>query len=286
MEKQILRILRKLYRWENRYYGENQETMYSDKILSEKEKVLLSEYGWKINDIEHFSGHEETLEKLYSLKGNHLLSERRCMEAFIAGVGGSYLRGRSVLSAWACLNTIPLHAYREREEYRCCWVCGEQDREETINSSHFQYILHLGNAFSSSPQYAYLNLKYLLDQPEISPTPEDVEIFSKLLDLLRTSPVDETPGKCEKRIQGAKLLPASMHVRGILHSLAMIGVVPNRFLSLTKDSWSDWGEITICARQLHNTRGRSDMDMPWAGWNGSLKINEEIADEVFGKYLR
>ncbi|MGG4610311.1 hypothetical protein [Providencia sp. Me31A] len=37
--------------------------------------------------------------------------------------------------------------------------------------------------------------------------------------------------------------------------------------------------------QLNNTKGRSDMEMPWAGWKGNLKINEEKLIEYFNDYL-
>ena len=185
-----------------------------------------------------------------------------------------------------CFNTIMLHAYDERPEYRCCWICGEQDKKIMINDSEFQYIMYLGNAYASSPKYAYLNLKYLSEQTAVSPTLEDIEIFSKLLELLRAASADETPGQCEKRLQKEKFLQAPQHLRGILHSLAMVGVLPHRFISLSDNSWTNFGEITIYEHQLENTHGRSDMAMPWAGWRGSLKVDEEKVDKIFGEYLK
>lgn len=280
------RILNKLYKWENLYYGENGEPLYSEKALSERERAVLSEQGWEPNRIESFSGHIEILEKLYSLKQNPHISESRIVAAFIAGVGGSYLRGRSALSAWACFCTIPLHGYEKRSAYNCCWICGEQDKKHIINDSEFQYLMHLGNAFADNPKYAYLNLKYLAEQEDILPTVEDIKVFSKLLTLLRTAPADETPGKCEKRLREAKFLPAPQHLRGILHSLALVGVLPNQFISLSHTFWTNWGEITIYEKQVKSTSGRSDFTMPWAGWIGSLKVDEEKVKKLFGQYLK
>lgn len=286
MEKQIKRILTKLYSYKNLYYGENHEPLYSEEVLSEKEQAILLACGWETNRVEGFSGHDEILEKLYSLKGSPHLSQKHVVAAFIAGVGGSYLRGRSVLSAWNCFNNIPIHTYNERPEYRCCWICGTQDKAILINDSEFQYIMHLGNAFAGNPKYAYLNLKYVTAHPAIVPTLEDIKIFSKLLELLQTAPADESPGKCEKRIREAKFLPACQHLRGILQSLAQVGVLPNQFISLSGEIWTDFGEVTICEKGLKNTRGRSDMEMPWAGWLGSLKVEEAKVDELFGEYLK
>lgn len=275
MDIKMKRILNKLYQWENKYYGEYGEPLYSEKVLSEKERVVLSERGWEPNRIESFSGHIEILEKLYSLRQNPRMSESRIMATFIAGVGGSYLRGRSALSAWNCLHTVPLHDYEERFEYGCCWICGEQDKKHIINDSEFQYLMHLGNAFAGNPKYAYLNLRYLAEQEDVFPTAEDIKIFSKLLALLLASTPNETPGKCEKRLREAKFLLAPQHLRGILHSLALVGVLPNQFILLSDTSWTNWGEITICEKKLKSTEGRSDMAMPWAGWRGSLKIDKK-----------
>lgn len=286
MDKQLIRVLNKLYSYDNKYYGDNEEDLYSEAALSEREREVLQQHGWKANEIAYFDGHDDVLEKLISLKQHPLLDKSHMARAFIAGVGGSYLHGRSALSSWHSVHTVPLHAYCEKPEYVCCWICKERDKKDVINDSKFQYILHLGNGFASSPKYAYLNLKYLSEQPAINPTDQDIQTFLKLLDLLRTAPADETPGKCEKRLKGAKFLPAAQHIRGILDSLALVGVIPNRFIALSDDSFTNWGDIAIGERHLKNTGGRSDMEMPWAGWQGSLKIDEEKADKLFGEYLK
>ena len=132
-----------------------------------------------------------------------------------------------------------------------------------------------------------IQMKRILNkQKDVYPTAADIKIFSKLLALLCASTSDETPGKCEKRLREAKFLPAPQHLRGILHSLALVGVLPNQFISLSDTSWTNWGEITICEKKLKNTKGRSDMAMPWSGWRGSLGIDEKKADKLFGEYLK
>lgn len=286
MDLQMKRILNKLYKWENLYYGAHGEPLYREKILSEGERRVLFEQGWEPNRIESFSGHAESLEKLGSLRHDPYLSESRMAAAFIAGVGGSNLRGRSALSAWACFCAMPLHDYEKRTAYDCCWICGEEDKKDIINDSQFQYLMYLGNAFANAPKYAYLNLKYLTGQKEIIPTAEDIRVFSKLLTLLRTAPDDETPGKCEKRLREAKILPAPQYLRGILHTLALVGVLPNQFISLSHTAWINWGQITSYEKQLQCTNGRSDLAMPWAGWIGSLRVDEEKAEKLFGAYLK
>ena len=71
MDIQMKRILNKLYQWGNKYYGEYGEPLYSEKVLSEKERMVLSERGWKPNRIEIFSGHVEILENFILLSRIH-----------------------------------------------------------------------------------------------------------------------------------------------------------------------------------------------------------------------
>ncbi|MCY9590578.1 hypothetical protein PC41400_17950 [Paenibacillus chitinolyticus] len=287
MTPQIMRILKKLYRADNYEYDrERSVSIYSESILSEKERDMLEQYGWSANDIVYFANHDDILQKLLSLKDNTALSQKRCIESFIAGVGGSYPRGRSVLSAWHKLNTLSLHRYDEQGHFACCWVCQGHDEPLFENGAYFQYCLYLGHAYTSQPHYAYLNLKHLVNAPAVQPTVQDVQTFSTLLDLLRNAPEDETPGQFEKRLTSDKILSGDKYTkRGILDSLASVGVIPNPFLTLTPYSWTDFGDIASSEDRLSNTKGRSDMEMPWAGWRGSLKPNEEIMTELFGDYL-
>lgn len=285
MEKQVMRILSKLYRHDNHCWGEDYHK-YSEAILSDKEKEILSKCGWVANDIVHFENHEDTLGKLLTLKDNCNLSRERCVDAFIAGVGGSYLRGRSILAAWLLLDKIQPHEYYEKPQFRCCWICGTGDKDsviKTINNSDLQYCLHLGHLYYE-PKYIYLNLKYFAEQPAIVPTEQDIVIFRKLIGLLRNAPDDERPSQCEKRLKSEKFLPSSMTIRAVLQTLSLCGVLPNKFIELSENTWNDWGDVAWCEKQI-KAPARSDLEMPWAGWNGSLKINEEKAEKLFGRYI-
>lgn len=100
--------------------------------------------------------------------------------------------------------------------------------------------------------------------------------------MLRNSPENETPGQFEKRLKASKLIAGDRYtLRGILQSLALTGVIPNQFMTLSLSRWTDFGDIVITENQLKNTKGRSDMEMPWAGWKGNLRINDEKAAGYF-----
>lgn len=287
MSAQLKRVLSKLYKYQNSQYdAERSVSTYDDGILSDKEKAVLVEQQWACNNIVYFAGHDDVMQKLQSLKNAAELTEERIIGTFIAGVGGSYLRGRSVLSAWSKLKSLHSHSYVEQPAYRCCWVCADYDKPNYENDAYFQYCLAVGNAYSSTPTHAYLNLAYLVKQPIEQPTEDDKQTFMALINLLREAPSDETPGQFEKRLMATKIIKGDVHTkRGLLDALARVGVIPNQFIALNDSEWTDFGDIVSCENQLKNTKGRSDMEMPWAGWKGHLKVNEERLQQLFGAYL-
>ncbi|TGV05598.1 hypothetical protein E4695_15845 [Alcaligenaceae bacterium 429] len=287
MTPKLMRVLSKLYKYQNgEYNAERRVSIYNEQILSDKERDILQEHQWQSNTITYFADHNDVIGKLLSLKNIPELTQERILTTFIAGVGGSYLRGRSVLSAWYKLSNIAAHHYLERPEYRCCWVCADYNEPKYLHDSHFQYCLYAGNAYSSTPTYAYLNLAHLLTQPAVVATAEDKQAFLSLIDLLRNAPDDETPGQFEKRLTAAKIIKGDVHTkRGILDSLARLGVIPNQFIVLSDSAWANFGDIVSCENQLKNTKGRSDMEMPWAGWKGHLKVDESQLHKLFGVYM-
>lgn len=285
LSMQALRILKKLYKSCNASWQPPGVAVYSDEALSDKERAVLAEMNWQVNRLESFSGHAEVQDKLLALKDHPQLSRQRCLDAFVAGVGGSYLRGLSLLAAWHYLHSMPAHPYEARDCYLCCHLCGGSDKPEVQNDSDIQFALHLGGDWVS-PQYIYLNLRYFLAQPDIVPSEQDKATFARLLDMLRNAAPDETPGQFEQRLHAAKLLKVDKYSRrGLLNSLARVGVIPNAVIDLSCEHWVGWLDIVKAGEELRNTKGRSDMEMPWAGWQGSLKVNEARLQALFAPWL-
>ncbi|WP_332872743.1 hypothetical protein [Providencia rettgeri] len=285
--QKVMRVLRKLYKYENSQYDVGREvSVYSQSTLSAKEQLELARINWQVNHIESFNDHADIMHKFNSLKKEEKLSQKRCFDTFIAGVGGSYLRGRSVLGAFHKLQNIQIHDYIEKPQLACCWVCSDYNRKIHINDSYFQYCLYYGNSYTGNTSYAYLNLKHLLNVEPVQPLGDDKIKFNQLLDLFRSAKDDETPGHFEKRLAEAKIIPGNKYThRGVLQSLALIGVIPNQFIPLSLASRVNFGDLVSTESQLNNTKGRSDMEMPWAGWKGHLGIDEDKVAEYFSDYL-
>lgn len=287
MTPQLLRVLNKLYKYENGVYDpERSVRLYQPESLTDKEQALLKDAGWQANDIVAFAGHDDIIAQLAALRGHAALSRKRCLDAFVAGLGGSWVRGRAALSAWYTLNNLPKHAYLEKTRFKCCWVCAGHDDPVYENDGYMRYCFYAGNSYASNPMYAYLCLRYLTLVPPVTPTEAYLAALRGLFDLLFQAPADETPGQFEKRLKAAKIIKGDKYsVRGMLDALARVGVIPNQFMLLRPDVWANFGDVALCEDGLNNTKGRSDMEMPWAGWRGALQINEDLTAELFGEYL-
>lgn len=149
--------------------------------------------------------------------------------------------------------------------------------------------MHLGNNYSGSSFGAYLDmaeLVELLEQEPVEATDIDKHAFRQLLQSLDRAEAGETPGQYEKRLTGEKILKGHAGIRrGMLQALARVGVLPNRILELSPDRWTDMATITHAEFELDNTKGRSDMEMPWAGWQGSLGVDWNKARAIFGDWV-
>lgn len=177
------------------------------------------------------------------------------------------------------------HAYQQAEKFVACRVCGFQ-RDKWEHISNMRYVMHLGYAYGTVPEGAYVDLVELATLEPVTPTDGDIATFRQLLKSLDLASEDETPGIFEKRLTASKLVPGNSGTRrGILISLAMAGVIPNTQLSLSLANWTGFDVMQEAAIQLNNTKGRSDMEMPWAGWMGGLRVDWDKAEQWFGQYL-
>ncbi|TVX89769.1 hypothetical protein [Paenibacillus agilis] len=287
MDRKKMSALKKLYHPTNAVYdGEHGVRLYSSGSLTGQERELLKGTNWLVNRLELLS-HDSCVKELIKLRQDSRLHRERIIDGFIAGVGGSYPRGLSPLLSYYTMQNIPDHEYVEADRYASCKICSfSKDKKDGFweNTPYLHYVLYLGNTYGSSPWGALLDLKELAEQRPVKPTEEDIKVFQNLLDSLERSGPDETPGQFEKRLTAEKIMPKNKYVkRGILNSLAVIGVIPNALVQTHFNNWVDFEYLVSQEEKLPNTKGRSDMEMPWAAWNGQLKINREIAKQFFGE---
>ncbi|WP_157259622.1 hypothetical protein [Paenibacillus sp. OSY-SE] len=96
----------------------------------------------------------------------------------------------------------------------------------------------------------------------------------------------ETPGAYEKRLTSERIIPKSDAGarRSIVTALALGGVLPNRLIETSYHKWVSFADMHNQERTL-NMPLRSDIEMPWAAWQGNLKVNEDMVEDLFGKYM-
>jgi hypothetical protein len=291
MNHKLLKALNKLYKYPNYDYDREREvSVYLVDTLSSADRELLEQHHWQANDIEHIT-HDSVIQSLTSMQANANLSWKMIAAAFVTGVGGSFPRGISPMTSYhQMLHTRP-HHYEEAERFRFCKVCGFSHNDEGwTNASYIRYAVHLGNVYGKSPIGAYVDITeyaQIIKNEPLIPSSEDIAVFNRLLRSLAEAPEDETPGKYEKRLTSMKLVKGTAGVRrGILQSLATVGILPNQVLELQADHWSNMEDIVNGELQLNNTRGRSDMEMPWAGWYGGLGVDWDKAKQLFGEWIQ
>lgn len=290
MDNKQMRMLKKLYHHTNYNYDrERVVSIYKTETLTAAEQELLHASGWVANDLQYIR-HDEIISRLIELRSNVRLTWTSIGNAFVAGVGGSWPRGISTLACYHTMIHARPHAYEEPEFLRACKVCGfSHSHEGWDNLSYIRYAMHLGNNYSGSSFGAYVDmaeLVELLEQEPIEATDNDKRAFSQLLQSLDRAEAGETPGQYEKRLTGEKIMKGHAGIRrGMLQALARVGVLPNRILELSPDRWTDMATIIHAEFELDNTKGRSDMEMPWAGWQGSLGVDWNKARAIFGDWV-
>ncbi|NUU79537.1 hypothetical protein [Paenibacillus xylanilyticus] len=291
MDKKCMNVLKKLYLHSNGEYDREREVMlYQMNTLTAAEQDILITNGWIPNDLELIR-HDEIIHKLINLQQNKHLSWSAVTHAFVAGVGGSFPRGITTLGSYHMMIHMQKHSYEQAERFLSCKFCGFSHSDESWkNLSSIRHALHQGYDYSGTSVGAYTDLTELaslFEQGTVTPSDEDVHTFNQLLRSLDQAENEETPGKYEKRLTAEKLVKGHAGIRrSILQSLSRVGVLPNQVLSLSANHWTNIEELQNAELLLSNTKGRSDMEMPWAGWQGKLGVNWDKARQLFGNHIQ
>ena len=289
--KKKIKILQKLYHYQNGHYDATRHvSIYQEDVLTTEEGQHLEQDQWKINDI--LAIDHDFLIKSIRVWGHHeSLSLERAVAEFVAAVGGSYPRGMTTLHSTLFAHHVPDHTYRPARRLLACGVCGysgntvSSDLENWTNIASIRYSLYHGRLYNNVIG-VYTDLEERIHLPSISPTEEDITIFRKLLQHLDQADDDMTSGSYEKSLTASKLIKGNAGTRrDILQSLSFAGILPNTQIQLDHTTWTSFEDIIDPEVNLNNTKGRSDMEMPWAGWEGKLGVNWDKAHQLFGAYL-
>lgn len=285
--KKRMALFKKLYDYHNgTYNGQIGASLYNDKILSAEERAFMNELNWQANDIVRLN-HDELIPAVAGLFRDERLSESRLIGEFVAAAGDSYRRGMNGLTSLRFATLIPEHAYTPARKLASCGVCGfyELSTRTSANLSSIRESLWIGHHWSS-PEGVYADFSERIELPEIHPTQQDAAALKRLLEAVDRADIDETPGRLEKRLSAEKIIKGNSGTRrALLSALAEAGVLPNAARPVDPKRWIDHEEMVEAGLKLDTTQGRSDLDMPYAGWRGHLGVDWDRAKELFDNYL-
>ncbi len=207
------------------------------------------------------------------------LDSQAVMAAFVAGVGGSAVRGRQIPMSYAWASTV-IQAIAAGGR-----TLADFDIREPIeiDYSHELVTLALGNAWNERPARFLPDLEAAAEQGPPSPSKPDWQTFHALIEMIAAQPPETTPGQLEKALAARKLLPATDKYQryGILQALAEIGIMPNPYLPPSLDRAIPAAERHAAGRQVPGG-SRSDIVLPLAGWRGELGVDRSRLERLFG----
>jgi hypothetical protein len=278
MDKKIIDILNKIYWYENGFYNSELDR-HEHKIpetVSTTDIQLLEQSGFEPNNFETF-GHDDAIKRFLNLKANKKLTEEFAKAMFYKGVTGEYIRGRQTLTSYIFLKNLPEHKFTGKHN---CDICSMREIE-TIDKTGQLFSYHLGAVWNEMPLHFLIELEEIVKMEKPVITETDKTFLDNLLDFINQTEKDETPGKLEKRLAKNKTLPkTSKYSRyGILQTLAMCGILPNKLVVPDYDGFTNFRER--CAIKLKGSI-RSDIVLPLAGWRGEYGVDYKKYKEIFG----
>ena len=255
---------------------------YSTDNLSQQELFYLQESGYPTNEIVHDT-HDSAIEKLKKILQHENISLQNLIAAYICGFF-SFPRGRQPIISYLFATAVSYHTYTNAYNNHICETCGMED-EFWVERGNEIFGRYAGQAWNERRRTFYVDLEEFSRLSPKAPTQEDLRIFFAVIDLIRTSSSDETVSKLEKRILKAKLIPhCNKYVlRGMLMTLAELGVMPNRFIKPLYDGFTEFNKMCEIDRKVPGS-ARSDIVLPLSGWRGECGICEERFSEIFGEF--
>jgi hypothetical protein len=301
MDDKLFKILKKVYckkKFEKDERGYNhvikngdifdcntKTTMYALDILSDEELDYLHSSGYPVNEIVACS-HDECIQKYKDILNHPNLTLDNLLAAYLCGFS-SFPRGRQPILSYLFAKAVPEHTFTPFEEgASTCAICSIppniwiQKGEEIFRN-------YWGYSWNEMWGKFLVDLQEFSELPTCVPTKEDIHIFCEVINLIRSAPIGETPGKLEQRIKKAKVVPnyEKYRFRGQLIALAELGVLPNPYVEPLYDGFVSFSQKCLIGRRIPGS-ARSDIVMPLSGWRGDNPIDEDRLSFLFEPFFK
>lgn len=299
MDDRLFKILKKVYckkkyvKDENGYQhriengdvfnSDTKTTTYALDHLSHVELDYLRSSGYPVNEIVEYS-HDECVQGYKELLCHMNLTLENLLAAYLCGFS-SVPRGRQPLLSYLFARAVPEHAFTPFEKGgSICAVCSMSEHI-WIQKGEEIFRKYWGYSWNEMWDKSIVDLCEFSELPPCEPTEEDIQVFCAVIELIRTAPMGETPGKLEQRIRKAKIVPKyeKYRFRGQLLTLAELGILPNPYVKPLYDGFVSFQQRCQISHDIPGS-ARSDIVMPLSGWRGDDPIDEDRLCLLFGHY--
>lgn len=273
----------KLFKILKKYYDKKNKKPSPD-LLPEKDKDYLVSSGYPFEGVIEYT-HNECINACKEILKHPNLTIDNLIAAYVCGFS-SFPRGRQPILSYLFAKAVPVHdltdPYGDKGHCSICAIPGIRN----ISLGERIYREYLGYSWNEMWEDDIAGLQEFADLEPCTPTKEDIRIFNDVIEMIRNAPTKETPGKLETRIKQSKIVPwyEKYKFRGMLITLAELGVMPNPYIKPLYDGFTPFMEQ--CSISDHVPGGpRSEIGLPLSGWRGDNPIDEERLKMFFGKYL-
>lgn len=278
----VMPLLARIYDARNSHF--DAEGRYCHRIPStftEAEHQQLSATGSQPNVFAQW-GHDETIDRLRQAAA--AVDLRRAADAFVASMVSADPAWLTVLPATALGRAMPAHA-EEPMGGGSCRVCFfKADAIDTTQVAYFRQLSGSGWG-DTHPAVGALALAAASASPSAAwpqPTPRDVWVFHRVLDLLRALPPKARYSQTRTALQKAGLLRADHPSRPetVLEALAFIGILetPEHPGMLTR--------FTPAIERDRRPTTRVEVPAPLAWWTAGHGLHEAHVNALFGHLAR
>lgn len=275
----LLDLLRRVYAHGNSYVdGDKNHGHRIPDTFTDAERQALKDAGLEPNVFVALT-HDDAVRRLREAAAQ--IDLRRAADAFVASMVSSDLAWLTVLPATGLGHAMPAHAMEAMGGGSCRICFHRNERIDPTMRAYFRHLQGAGWGTGSGPAEGMLALEAVLQlAPDAwpRPTPRDIWVFHRLLELLRTLPADTRYSKARAALKDARLLRVNNPYRceTVLEALATLGVLQ------TPEHPGLFTRWTTAVERDQRPSTKVEVPAPLAWWSAAHGLNETLLARLFG----
>jgi hypothetical protein len=272
----LLGLLRRVYDSGNSYFDADGNHCHRiPDTFGEAERHALADAGLEPNRFVAIP-HDEAVSRLRQAAAG--VDLRRAADAFVASMTSSGLAWLTVLPATALGLAMPAHPMDAMGGGSCRACFHREERADPTLRAYFRHLQGAGWG-TGGPVEGLLALEAAGPaEGWPQPTPRDIWVFHRLLDLLRALPADTRYGKARTALKDAKLLRVNNPYRceTVLEALATLGVMQTPQHPGLFTRWT----TAVERDQRPSTKVEAPAPLGW--WRAADGLDEQLVERLFG----